>query len=513
MTNSTERATSTDLVVSLPKVAFTRSGIPFRPSDDVWSWIDGPISLRLDFRRLAETRARPLVDSLKRCLVVVAKSKSTSYVRNLFDSFKHATSSCDGSGLMIEIGPADLANYGARLSQSEAWRLTTFAALIQKWISLGLPGVSAECGTYLRERKIRGNRKGDAVRTRDPVHGPFSEAEYTSLYQSIDAAFGTGRLPLWAAVLARLLFACGGRISQYASLKIIDFQHRDAKFTLLLPQAKTGKEHHRVVLIEFELSPQTGRLVETYVAQILSDGLDASSALFPRAHVGPNRVADTVRPSDDLFFGHAISDELAKWFSALIEPLAPPSERLDYQPTPISSRRFRYTFGTRMAEEGASRALIADRLGHVDLQSVGAYFEASPKIVENIDRAIGAQLAPLSAAFKGRLVADEQSTTLKGAPGSRIIDFRVSTKPVGSCPSKGNGCGFSKPDACYVCFKFEPWLDAPHEKVLARLQSERSLHSADERMAAIKDESIRAVQAVIFECQLANAQQEHPAAE
>lgn len=145
-------------------------------------------------------------------------------------------------------------------------------------------------------------------------------------------------------------------------------------------------------------------------------------------------------------------------------------------------------------------AVIADRLGHVDLQNVNVYFEASPKIVENIDKAMDAHLAPLAHAFRGRLIGDEEDSTHKGAPGSRIIDFRVAKAPIGSCGAKGQGCSFNKPIACYTCFKFEPWLDAPHEKVLARLQSERDRWSRDERLAAVNDDAIRAVQEIMAEC-------------
>jgi hypothetical protein len=183
-----------------------------------------------------------------------------------------------------------------------------------------------------------------------------------------------------------------------------------------------------------------------------------------------------------------------------MEALAPTTERLSYTTLPVTPKRFRYTFGTRMVEEGASKAVLADRLGHTDLQNVDHYYEASPKIVENIDRAMDQSLAPLAAAFRGRLIEGEAQSTHKGAPGSRIIDFRVAPKPLASCAGKGQGCSFNKPVACYTCFKFEPWLDAPHEKVLERLELERARHAGDERIAKVNDDAILAVRQVIAEC-------------
>jgi hypothetical protein len=128
------------------------------------------------------------------------------------------------------------------------------------------------------------------------------------------------------------------------------------------------------------------------------------------------------------------------------------------------------------------------------------YYEASPKIVENIDKAVDANIAPLARALMGRLVEGAADATHKGELGSCIIDFRVSKATLGSCEGKGNGCKFNKPVACYTCFKFEPWLDAPHEKVLQRLTSERLRFVNDRRLAQINDDAIKAVQEVIAEC-------------
>jgi len=212
------------------------------------------------------------------------------------------------------------------------------------------------------------------------------------------------------------------------------------------------------------------------------------------------------RPPEDLFFGHCTANELSRIFTSEIHKIAPPAERLDFDTLPVTPKRFRYTFGTRLAEEGASKAVIADRLGHVDLQHVDVYFEASPKIVDNIDKAIGAMLSPLARAFRGRLVENEEHSTQKGAPGSRIIDFRVSTTPLASCSGNGQGCEFNKPVACYTCFKFEPWLDAPHEKVLQRLEAEREKFIEDPRISRVNDDAIQAAREIIAECVAVRAQ-------
>lgn len=502
--SQTINAAGQELVLRLPEVAHTKSGCAFCPTDDVWDVFDGPFHLRLDFLRLKGDFAH-VRDPLKACLLVFARSNSPYYTQNLFGVFVNFASTRDASEPFMSVSVAEVSNYINRLKPHERWKQGTFNALLQKWNALGLPGVEAEAALYLSERRKPGNEKGAAVRTRDPVHGPFSQAEYTALYKAVDAAYGQGELPQWAAVLTRLLFACGGRISQYAALKLRDLERRQDAFVLRLPQVKNRTAHVRVVFKEFNLSPQTGRFIKDYVDQLSAEAESEDSAMFPESMVLTEGSARE-RPSTDMFFGHCTADALRRVFISALREIAPPTERLDYAPIPISPRRFRYTLGTRMAEEGASRAVIADALGHADLQNVGVYFEASPKIVENIDKAMDALLAPLANAFRGRLVEDEEHSTHKGAPGSRIIDLRVSTAPLASCSGKGSGCAFNKPVACYTCFKFEPWLDAPHEKILARLEAERARLADDPQMARINDDAINAVRQVIAECEAVRAQ-------
>lgn len=492
-TNS-ELRSSTSLAITLPSRVFTRSGSSFDPREDVWEWTDGPFNARIDFRRYHDG-FEAFVSSLKHALLPFVKGHSSSHVENLQASFYHFAETirtCPEGA----IGAQHVSNYAAKLAEHEVGRLGTLNGLLQKWVNLGLPGVEPACATYLQERRKPGNKKGEAVRTRNPVEGPLSEEEYTALYSAVNAAYGSGALPLWTLLLTRLLLACGGRISQYASLKLVDFD--DTTSVLSLPQAKTREEHARTSFLPFDISPQTARLITEYKDGLLAQGYEGGTAFFPQALVMPRGPRKELRGADDLFYGHCAPEVLSRWFTKLMEEIAPPTSRLDFAPMPVAPKRFRYTFGTRLAEEGASKAVIANRMGHSDLQQVVVYVAASPKIVSDIDRTMGHLLAPLARSFKGRVVEGEEHSTNRGAPGSRIIDFRVSKDPVGSCA--GRGCGFNKPVACYSCFRFEPWLDAPHEKVLERLEIEREKWPADDRMAAVNDEPIRAVREVIALC-------------
>lgn len=491
-------------VTTLPELVFTRSGACFDPRQDHWRWADGPFVADLRFFRGIPSDFKRFVPALKQALLPFVKGCSSSHVRNLFTAFKHfavITNTCPKGEITTQL----VANYSAKLGDDEIGRLGTLSCLLQRWVALGLPGVDSKCADYLQGRRKPGNKKGEAVRTRDPVGGPFSDEEYRALYSAVNAAYGRGDYPLWGLLLTRLLLACGGRISQYASLKLCDFNVSTR--VLLLPAGKTGEALGRSHFIDFTLSSQTASLLDDFLHTLRETGCGDDSPLFPSEMVMRRAPrSSVVRGATDPFRGHCVPSTLSHSYVRLTAPLAPQTSRLGFAPMPLAPKRFRYTLGTRLAEEGASKVLIANRLGHADLQNVECYVSASPKVVENYDKHMGSTLAPLAQCFQGRLVEGEEQSSPQGAPGSRIVDFRVSKAPVGSCADEGSGCAFNKPVACYTCIRFEPWLDAPHDKVLQRLLAEREKWSSDERMAAINDEPIRAVREVIALCTQAREQ-------
>lgn len=491
--------------LGLPSVATTKSGLSYDPRKDVWDWVDGPFRMLIRFDALP-CNFRRFTPQLKSCLIVFCRGYSPAYVVNMFQAFAHfARANVEFNGDTASISPREIACYGATLNPSQSWRVGALNPLLQKWFHLGLEGVSKDCIDYLRHRRKPGNTKGAAVRTRDPEEGPFTDAEFQAIFRALAAAEESGSIPIWAILLSKLLAACGGRPSQYAALKIKDFTPADpstsppAPAKLALPRIKTGHEHARVEFLECDLSARTAELMSAHIRLLIEGrGETQDSPLFPVSLLRLARTEDSSRPAQDLFFGHPTGANLSNFLARELDVLSIVSERTDFAPISLSPRRFRRTLATRLAEEGASKAVIADRLGHTDLQNVDVYFEASPSIVGNIDRAMGAALEPIALAFKGRIIGSEQQATFQGAPGTRIVDFRVSSTGIGSC-AKGGGCALTKPVACYTCLRFEPWLDGPHEEVLRHLLVERE-RCADERIAGVNDDAITALQETIAEC-------------
>ena len=171
----------------------------------------------------------------------------------------------------------------------------------------------------------------------------------------------------------------------------------------------------------------------------------------------------------------------------------------------VSPTRFRRTIGTRAAMEGHGELIIADLLDHSDIQNVVVYVEATPEIIERIDKAMALQLAPRAQAFMGIIIEDESKAKRGEDPASRIRSPDIATPNgggVGTCGKYGF-CGAYAPVACYTCRKFQAWLDGPHEIVLEELISKREKtleQPGDERIAFVNDRTILAVADVVRKC-------------
>lgn len=144
--------------------------------------------------------------------------------------------------------------------------------------------------------------------------------------------------------------------------------------------------------------------------------------------------------------------------------------------------------------------VIAELLDHSDVQNVDVYTKNLPEHAQALNKAMAVQLAPYAQAFQGVLV-DREADAIRGADLSSRIKFKGQN--MATCGQYGF-CGANAPIPCYTCNHFQPWLDGPHEEVLADLLSERDSVreiTGDMAMASINDRTIFAVINVIQRCE------------
>ncbi|MGY4595660.1 hypothetical protein ACVWXL_003406 [Bradyrhizobium sp. GM22.5] len=484
-----------------------------------WEWRLHDLAVRktfLDFRRLL-----PLPPTVLYAVVLYIAERvrlaSAAHVRNSFNVLCFLSRSeilrtevAEGSA----ISPAFFAEMGAfnnltydRLHHVRHW---------YEWCAMqGLPHFSRETAALLYDGTVGGNEKGRAVRTRDPEQGAFDDIEYGGIVTKLRAR-GEEVLSPIERTLLWLEIAFGRNPRAYALMREEDYRPLPEAGTgrvlhrFRVPQIKKGQAYLRADYDPKQLNQEIGAKVAALIAENAArrarDGWPEGCAfpLFARDTPQPRLLDGPLHE----FAMHLSPEEIRTIVKGAITKLELVSHRTGL-PLSATPRRFRYTFGTRMAEQGASPAQLAMGLGHADTQQVPVYYETRSSQVERLDAGLAVTLGPIADAFMGRIVDDEADAVNGGDPAKRIPWFR---RKFGQKPQRGEDlgvcgsgpCGLFAPVSCYTCAKFQPWRNGPHREVLDWLVAERERKQQaglDPQMFKIHDMTILAVGKVVAACE------------
>jgi integrase len=489
----------------LPLTARARGGATFDPRLDVWHYLESSCAVNLDFSKLQITSEMKL--AAKKVFIWYAENKSPHTLINLFFYLtKFFRFTVSEQGIIVSSITADqIINYHSSLRQRDKWFLGYISSFLKKWHEMCYPGIENGAIAILKQLRIKGVVKGEAVLTMDPVKGPYSDLEIQGILPALDRAFKEEGIKLDEYVLAWLFMALGQRPIQYALLKVCDVGFGETKtgmavYTLRMPRAK---QRNKLVRSEFKdrvLIPQIGEKLLLHACKV-KERYEGILEDPDQAPLFPTKQKRKRLPG---FEYHSTSQSLSSTLTKILDRLNVMSERTG-KPLNINALRFRRTVGTRAAVEGHGELVIAELLDHNDTSNVGVYVQAVPEIIERIDRAVAFYLAPLAQAFAGVIINDESDAPYPGDPSHRVCDprFEQLMKPMGSCGNYGF-CDLMAPIACYTCRSFQPWIDGPHEAVLDYLidERERLLISSDLRIASINDRTILAVAEVVRQCQI-----------
>jgi len=387
------------------------------------------------------------------------------------------------------------------------YQLSTIRGFLRFWHKSGLYGIDDEFIEAIGKLSFKGNEKGVAVRSHDPIKGPYTPLEMESVIDGLNNAFMEDKVSLEDWVLVKLYAERGLRRAQLTQLAFEDFSKGVGVFFINQPRSKQRGVGFRESFSRFPISEDLFDAVMLLKAQRVleidertSEGVAQSFSLlpiFPRYEVIIERSEQNEKFDASCFQTRESLDAPLRRIGTVINAM---SERTGER-IHLTSKRFRSTLGTDLNREGAGVGVIAAALDHSDHQNSGVYVESIGENATRLNQKIGKLLAPLAQAFAGMVVRDE-SQALRGAnPTSRIRSID-GTDNVGSCGNY-SFCSAYAPTACYTCVKFQPWLDAPHEDVLADLYEERERTfniTGDETIARILDRSILAVEDVIQRC-------------
>lgn len=484
----------------------TRNGIKFDPNEDKWDITDANRKIRIDFNKLNFNKDS--LFGLKNTMKLYFEYQSARHAENMYKLLKNL---CDyifdiQKIKISKITDIDLINFRSYIGKEREWYLGSLSGFLKKWYKMGNSCLTKEAYGYLEETKFKSNSKGVAVLTMDPIHGPFTDLELESIQSAINNSYAKNKIKTEDYILVWLFMIYGSRPIQFAQLKVKDViavkqKENDLEVFLNIPRVKNRK----VVRSEFKR-----RLVPVALASLLKDYSNNIKERVKNILTDPReaplfigkKLVEINDENNHVMNYHQTSADIEQKLKNILKVLQLKSERTnDYMH--ITPTRFRRTIGTRAAIEGHGSLIIAEILDHTDTQNAQIYVEATPEIIERIDRRIALELAPIAQAFAGTLVKDKTKAIRADDPEADIINPSAdkTCTPTGKCGSY-SFCGQMSPLACYTCSSFQAWTDGPHEAVLEYLIKERNrlLEVADYRIASVNDKTIMAVAQVVATC-------------
>ncbi|MBB3759569.1 site-specific integrase [Xanthomonas arboricola] len=495
--------------------AVSKDGYPFGSMDDHWRLNkDVQIALVLPETIDASTEA-----GFRATLLRYAEEVSARHTENMATRFKRYLRDTGASCVTV----ADLINWRAILGQDEQWQLGGLKGFLLAWHDYGFEGVSKEVVDLLQGWRIQGNEKGVAVAGGCPESGPLTDLEVAALLDWANMVVARKDIAFEDYAYLLTLVMTARRPVQIAALRGHDLVQEAGEgvplFRLSIPRAKQRGQGFRsafrlLAIIEdlyLVLQQQHRRSVAAVceaIGQKLEPELAGEIPIFLNRELIENICH--VDELTDLLTGstpdrlHATTAALRSALHRCAKASTARSERTG-EFIRLSASRFRHTRGTKLRREGFGAFIIAELLDHSDIQNVRVYTENTAQEAVVIDELVGAQLAPFAQACLGRLVHSEREAIRGDDPRSRVPNDRQ--RAVGTCGNYGFCASGYR--ACYTCYHFQPWVDGPHEEVLANLYAEkertRAAGCADVVVNA-NDQLILAVEHCVLMCKDAKAQ-------
>lgn len=490
-----------------PKYIRSLNGLKIDIAGDVWSYLDGTVTVYINFNQLVGV-TNALKASVRRFMIWEIENRAPRTADRAFNAlhwfFKVIRENRQND--IIEVTENDLQfarSYTPNKTAEDKFRL--YRPLLLRWAELGYPGITEEAVKLLTDVRQDSRQTGTAVLTMDPITGPFSDMERETILDALSFGYSQNLMSQQQHVIAWLSALFGQRPCQYAMLKLKDLEvateGTSQRYFLQIPLAKAQNqpprtEFNKVVLREefYALLRDWKSIVEAEFREILQNVEEAP--FFPSQS---KRRAENTEQFAYHMTSVTFTDELRRAFARL-KML---SERTGKQ-IHITAYRFRHTLGTNSIREGLGPRVTATRLGHRSTACVGTYVRVARafELHDRIDLATASQLGGLAEAFKGKLILRESDKDKNNSAQIAHPAIDEDMQPVGDCKSNPM-CTFNKPVACYTCHLFRAWVDGPHVAMFDYLKSKRSnllASGCSSQIVAIHDRTLTAVAQVIAEC-------------
>lgn len=494
------------LVIHSEAIKISKDGYSFDCKSNKWKLSkDVTISFQQEILRID----KKVLEGFRHTLARYAEELSADHTKNMYLRMQRLIRDTECKNLSVDV----LLNWRAKLSNEHEWYLGSLRGFLISWYDFGYYGVTADMVELLESLTLKGNVKGLAVANRCPYSGAFTENEVLAICGELNRLWQSEKIsfPCYAGIY--LLQATARRSKQLIQLKVCDLINEQKQFFLKIPRAKQRGLSFRQVFKKLSITEdlylillnlgkfqiqqfESASGVSLNVAQQqqvpLFLDLNAENSNY---ELGIDLKAIDFRSEAFHMSSACFRKSYVRNFTKLQKAISERTGDIIH----ISARRFRHTRGTNLGRKGIGARIIAEALDHSDSQNVKVYTENTADTVQYIDKAVGKQLAPFAKAFLGRIIEDLSDGERGDDPTAKIPNSN--NEAIGACGTN-DFCvnGFA---SCYVCQKFRPLVDAPHEDVLESLYEEKEKRlktTGSVQFASSRDRLILAVEEVVSKC-------------
>ena len=343
-------------------------------------------------------------------------------------------------------------------------------------------GFSLDYANTLASLRLPGNPKGEAVRSKDPDVGPINlKLELPLLYKALDHDTSAEIQHVEERVAVYLSVAFGRNPANIALLREHDLERIDEfpnEYYLNIPRIKkrTAKRS------DFIQECPEAKLVDNILLLIELNGQFSTDVLYKGKSIELPRplffrktpcplLLESESPEYAFHVTSSYITSLVTRFAKRVGLVSP----LTNQDMKLTVRRLRYTYATNMAKQGISRLALALLLDHSDTQHVDVYYELGDEIVAPLEKAAAKRIGRLLKFFKGKPITSDSEAVNGNSNDKKIpsLDNLEVDENIGVCGEKSL-CELAPPLSCYLCSKFQPYIEADHEGVLDKLIEDRN---------------------------------------
>lgn len=487
----------------------SRDGYVFDENENSWHISK---EIKINFSKHILGINKKTLEGFRKTLAIYAEKYSSYHVFHMYQQFQRLVISTRLENINVPI----ILDWKNKLGKDHEWYLGALKGFLLSWHEYGYYGVDESVALLLESFTLSGNNKGKAVLMRCPYTGAFTENEILALMTELARLWKEDLIPFETYTYIHLLQATARRPIQICHLKFEDLKKEISQGTwnyfLNIPRAKkrgglfrgTFKklaitEDLYLILLNF-IEYQYKKLLSLVDEAFISDYKMRLPMFIDwntlKRNI-QNRCFDLSLLDKDIFHYSTSLLEKNTLRKFCIHQKAV-SERTG-EIIHVNARRFRHTRGTNLGRKGVGAEIIAELLDHSDTQNVKVYTENTADTVQYINRVMGAEMGKLAQAFVGRIISNLNESERGFDPTSLITNNGVDT--IGACGT--NDFCITGYETCYLCPKFRPLVDGPHQQILNKLykeKEERLRRTKSIDYASSKDRIILAVEYVVQAC-------------